>query len=165
MKKIFFSLIFLLASLTVFSQASYFTQVGLLSNEQVEIFLITNKNDFRLKVIIKSTRLFMDESPRMLIKYFNNEVSDLEGKLLEDIFQRKKRERQEEEFVENTYFYSYAEFPISAMELEKFKEGVMKIRISTSPTIHNATFKKDCIGNKIYPVFYEKFHKQFDEDF
>lgn len=168
MKKIFFSLIFLLTCLTGYSQANYQTSImGSLmgANDNVEIFLISNKDEFRLKVALKSTRLFMDESPRMLIKFFNNEVIDLEGKLLDDIFQRKKREHHEEEIIENTYFYSYAEFPITAMELEKFKEGVMKIRMATSPIIHNATFKKDCIGNKIYPVFYDKFHKKFDEDF
>ena len=54
-----------------------------------------------------------------------------------------------------TEISSTAQFRISEEELEKLNQGIIKVRLSTTPIEHERTFKKDKIGKKLYQ-FYQK---------
>jgi hypothetical protein len=62
-----------------------------------------------------------------------------------------------------TEISSTAQFRISEEELEKLNQGIIKVRLSTTPIEHERTFKKDKIGKKLYQFYQKK--KMKDDDF
>ena len=62
-----------------------------------------------------------------------------------------------------TEISSTAQFRISEEELEKLNQGIIKLRLSTTPIEHERTFKKDKIGKKLYQFYQKK--KMKDDDF
>lgn len=62
-----------------------------------------------------------------------------------------------------TEISSTAQFRISEEELEKLNQGIIKVRLSTTPIEHERTFKKDKIGKKLYQFYQKK--KMNDDDF
>jgi len=62
-----------------------------------------------------------------------------------------------------TEISSTAQFRISEEELEKLNQGIIKVRLSTTPIEHERTFKKDKVGKKLYQFYQKK--KMKDDDF
>ena len=52
-----------------------------------------------------------------------------------------------------TMIISTAQFKVSSEQFELLKEGIVKIRLSTTPIEHERVFKKDKIGKKLYQFF------------
>ena len=48
---------------------------------------------------------------------------------------------------------STAQFRVSPEQFELLKDGIVKVRLSTTPIEHEREFKKDKIGKKLYEFF------------
>ena len=95
-------------------------------------------------------------------KFFRDGVSDcMDGELLSN-----KTESSGvmvgNVFVPASEIISSAQFQISVEQFEIIKDGVAKIRMTTSPIVHEKNFKKDCFGKKLYQ-FYQKVKKIGDD--
>ena len=61
-----------------------------------------------------------------------------------------------------TEINSTAQFPITPIEFEKIKDGIVKIRLSMTPMNHEKSFKKDKIGKKLYQLYLKEKSKGDD---
>lgn len=100
-------------------------------------------------VEVRSDRLVFIDSPTMLLKNTDGEVITLKGQSISS------NKRTAGVMVSNVMFpiseiKAYAEFPITDEEIEKLKDGVIKVRLTTIPITHEREFKKDKIGKKLY---------------
>ncbi len=108
---------------------------------------------------VSSDRLSFLKESIMLIKNFNGEViklygsnigngSETGGVLIGNIV------------CPITEINSTAQFKITPEQFESIKNGIAKVRLSTSPIEHEREFKKDKIGKTLY----EFYLKQRDKD-
>lgn len=52
-----------------------------------------------------------------------------------------------------TSIISTVQFEVSAEQFEQLKNGIIKVKLSTTPIEHERTFKKDKIGKKLYEYY------------
>ena len=108
---------------------------------------------------VKSDRLSFLKEPIMLIKNFDGEViklyvsnigngSETGGVLIGDIM------------CPITEINSTAQFKITPEQFETIRNGISKVRLSTTPIEHEREFTKDKIGKKLYQFYL----KQRDKD-
>lgn len=108
---------------------------------------------------VKSDRLSFLKEPIMLIKNFDGKViklygsnigngSETSGVLIGNIV------------CPITEINSTAQFMITPEQFESIKNGISKVRLSTTPIEHEREFTKDKIGKKLYQFYL----KQRDKD-
>ena len=103
-------------------------------------------------VTVQSDRMRFLKSPTMMVRTVQDEVIKLQGDLLDNSM--------------NTYgitmgsvvypvsaILSTAQFYITPSQFELLKSGVLKVRLSTTPFVHERSFKKDKIGKKLYKLY------------
>ena len=100
-------------------------------------------------VTVKSDRLVFTDTPTMMLKNFNGEVLKLEGTNLQS--------RTETSGVligsmvlPVSELNALAQFPVALGDIDFFKSGIAKVRLSTVPLVHEKTFSKDVIGRSLY---------------
>ena len=100
-------------------------------------------------VTVKSDRLVFSDAPTMMLKNFDGEVLKLEGTNLQS--------RTETSGVligsmvlPVSELNALAQFPVTPGEIEFFKSGIAKVRLSTIPIVHEKTFSNDKIGRYLY---------------
>ena len=108
---------------------------------------------------VKSDRLSFLKEPIMLVKSFDGQViklygnnigngSETGGVLIGNIM------------CPVTEISSTAQFKITPEQFESIKNGISKVRLSTTPIEHEREFTKDKIGKKLYQFYL----KQRDKD-
>ncbi len=108
---------------------------------------------------VKSERLSFLKEPIMLIKNFDGQViklygnnignsSETGGILIGNVL------------CPETEIISTAQFKIMPEQFESIKNGISKVRLSTTPIVHEREFTKDKIGKKLYQFYL----KQRDKD-
>ena len=127
------------------------------------VFLIVNVISPDVKIM---------EDAKMLIKFYDNSIIKLTGErkdvgLLTSVSGSVfgvNGQTYGGTTSTNSYF-SQAEFPISKADIEKFKNGIKKIRINTSPDIHTKQWNKDKIGEKLFNQFSTLMSNSFEDNF
>lgn len=116
---------------------------------EVTYSAILHDNQKFILVEVNSDRLVFIDSPTMLLKSNDGEVITLKG---QSITSNKATGAVmiSNVMVPYSQIKAYAEFPISDEDIEKLKDGVIKIRLTTVPITHEREFKKDKIGKKLY---------------
>jgi len=100
-------------------------------------------------VMVKSDRLVFGENPTMMLKNFEGEVLKLEGTSLQA--------QTETSGVLIGYMVlpiselkAMAQFPVDLADVDFFKSGIAKVRLSTVPIVHEKSFSSDRIGKYLY---------------
>ena len=101
---------------------------------------------------VKSARLtFLHESV-LMIRTFNDDVIKITGVNIGD-GSKTTGICAGNVIVPVTEIRSTAQFPVTPEQFEMIKSGVAKIRLSTTPIVHEKSFKKDKIGAKLYKFY------------
>ena len=110
-------------------------------------------------VTVKSDRLVFSDAPTMMLKNFDGEVLKLEGSNLQS--------RTETSGVvigsmvlPVSELNALAQFPVTPGEIEFFKSGIAKVRLSTIPIVHEKTFSSDKIGRYLYSELLSAFSSE-----
>ena len=135
-----------------------------LSSEGCTMKYSISKQDSLYYIIatVKSDRLKFLKEPTMMIKTFNEEVIKLEGAPIDNNTQS-VGVMAGNIMIPITEISSTAQFIITPIQLESLKVGVAKIRLSTTPIMHERSFKKDEMGKKIYELYLKE--KNRDDNF
>ena len=110
-------------------------------------------------VTVKSDRLVFSDAPTMMLKNFEGEVLKLEGTNLQS--------RTETSGVligsmvlPVSELNALAQFPVTPGEIDFFKSGIAKVRLSTIPIVHEKTFSGDKIGRYLYSELLSAFSSE-----
>lgn len=152
MKK-FVLLLFVLFSAVLYSQAQTVRySYRLLSPEGCTVSYTPSfvGDTAYIVVSVRSDRLVFSYNPTMMVRFFNtDQILQLEGKKL-DATSSEGAVMVGYVFVPISEVKAMAMFKVSEQEMEMFKSGVERIRLSTLPITHDRTFKNDRIGQKLY---------------
>lgn len=137
----------------------------LLLDEGCSVTLSVARQDTSYYIIatVKSDRLKFLKQSTMLLKNFNNEVLKLSGELLSNDTET-AGVMVGKMIIPATEINSTAQFTISPEQFELIKDGVSKIRLTTTPIVHEKTFKKDKFGKRLYKYF-QDLRLKSDDDF
>lgn len=99
---------------------------------------------------VESDRLVFSDNPIMMVRfYYTDQILQLQGEKL-DATSSKGAIMVGNVFVPYSEVKAMAMFKVSEREMEMFKLGVERIRLSTLPITHDHTFKYDKIGIPLY---------------
>lgn len=100
-------------------------------------------------VTVKSDKLIFSDNPAMMLKNFDGDVLKLEGTNLQS--------RTETSGILIGYMVlpvselkAMAKFPVDPADIDFFKSGIAKVRLSTVPIVHEKSFSSDKIGKYLY---------------
>lgn len=116
---------------------------------------------YSIVVTVKSDRLQFLANPTLMIRTFNDDVLKLSGAHIGDGSETGGI------VIGNvvcpvTEISSTAQFYVTPEQMEQIKEGVKKVRISTTPIVHEKTFSSDKIGKKLYKFYLKAKEKEDD---
>ena len=101
-------------------------------------------------VSVQSDRLVFSDNPTMMVRFFNtDQILQLSGKKM-DATSSSGAVMVGSVFVPYTEMKTMAMFRVSEQEMESFKLGVERVRLSTLPITHDRTFNNDKIGMPLY---------------
>lgn len=109
-------------------------------------------NNFYLVVSVTSDRMRFLSEPSIKFKTFKGEIIELTGIELGNSSQT-AGVLIGNIMVPVTDIVTSAQFRISQSDLEKFQNGISKVRISLAPMNHEREFSKDKIGKKLYKIY------------
>ncbi len=113
-------------------------------------------------VSVQSDRLVFSDNPTMMVRFFNtDQILQLEGKKL-DATSSEGAVMVGYVFVPISEVKAMAMFKVSEQEMEMFKSGVERIRLSTLPITHDRTFNSDKIGMSLYQNYQSEKRKARD---
>jgi len=118
-----------------------------------------------LDVLSMDRRRTQIEEPKMLIKLMNDSVIALEGKLINSNVMSRGGVVVSNIMMEASYYVSEAKYPISPEQISQFGQGIKKLRLNTSPYIHEKEWKKDKIGKKLYEEYLNCSPNSFEDKF
>lgn len=114
-------------------------------------------------VSVQSDRLVFSDNPTMMVRFFNtDQILQLSGKKM-DATSSSGAVMVGSVFVPYTEMKAMAMFRVSGQEMESFKSGVERVRLSTLPITHDRTFNNDKIGIPLYQNYQSE--KQKAKDF
>lgn len=142
---------------------SYNHQLLLAEGCRVTLSVAKQDTAYYIIVSVKSDRLKFLKQSTMLLKNYDNEVLKLSGELLSNDSETTGI-MVGNIMVPATEIQSTAQFSIKPEQFELIKNGVSKIRLSTTPIVHEKSFKKDKFGKKLYTFFQDLLLKT-DDDF
>lgn len=160
--KIYITLIIsILFSVTAIAQKVSYTYRPLAAEGcNMQYSIAKHDSAYYIIATMTSDNMTFINNPIFLIKTFKGDVISLKGEKMGD--------RQESTgLVMNNMILplaelsSSAQFNITEDQLEKFKDGISKVRLSSQPYEHEREFKKDKIGKKLYS-FYKKIKSAHD---
>ncbi len=163
MNRFILSFIFLVLSSYAFSQASYGDNFFVDYN--VKINVSTENDSTYLTLILKSEKLKMSDSPKLLIRFMDDSTISLEGKSLGTSNKTDGGVVISGIILSSDYYISEAKFPISKEQMNHFKVGVKKLRLNTSPKYHEKEWKQDKIGKKLYDAYMSSSDNSFEDNF
>lgn len=163
MKRIILS--FILGSICLFSSVAQpvgYTHKAFLPEGCVVNYLVVMQNDSCfIEVNFDSDLSKFTDQPTMMVRTFDGTVFKLNGSTPVCKVESKLVERDGETKVVSG-FYSTVRFCIEASQMEAMKNGIAKVRLSTTPYEHEREFKKDKIGKPLYEQYLKKNNKDAD---
>ena len=104
-------------------------------------------------VSVQSDRLVFSDNPTMKLRFFNtDQILQLEGKTL-SATASSSGVLIGNVIVPITETKAMAQFKVTDAQMEMFKMGVEKIRLSTFPIVHERTFQNDKIGMSLFQKY------------
>jgi hypothetical protein len=100
-------------------------------------------------VTVKSDRLIFNDTPSLMLKNFEGGVLTLEGVNLQSRTETSGMVISNV-FVPISEVKAMAQFPVDATDIDFFKSGISKVRLSTVPIVHEKSFSSDKIGKYLY---------------
>lgn len=164
MKRILILLTFLLFLLPIKIQAqsvSYTYKALKAEGCSVNYSVAKQDSNYYLVVTVTSDRMRFLSEPSIKLKTFKDEVIELTGVELGNT-SKSAGVLVGNIMVPVTDIVTSAQFCISQSDLEKFQDGISKVRISLAPMNHEREFSKDKIGKKLY-MAYLKVANQTDD--
>lgn len=122
---------------------------------QMSYSIAKQDTNYCMVVTVSSDNMVFLKNPIFLIKTFKGDVIKLTGEQSGD-------KSDTGGFLIGSIIFpiteinSTAQFPITEDQLKLLNDGIMKVRLSTSPYEHERTFKKDKIGKKLYNIYLKK---------
>lgn len=146
--------------------ASGFAQVKYSKgSDKVIMNVVTEDSLCYLLVNFSSEKKKMMDTPKLLIRLFNDEVISLEGDLLYISEKAEAGVMVGYMMIPISKKISDAKFLISRSQIDKLSVGVKKIRLNTSPKFHEKEWSKDKIGKKLYESFSNAIPNSFNDNF
>lgn len=159
MKKVLFIFIIFCSCLYVKAQVSF----G--SANKVKINLITEKDSTFLTLFLKSEKLKISDSPKMLLRLMDDSVISLDGYMLGATNKSEGAVMIGYMAVAINHYVTEAKFPITKDQVESLSKGVKKLRLNTSPKLYEKEWNKDKIGIKLYKKYQESSSNSFEDGF
>lgn len=109
-------------------------------------------NAYFIIATVSSDRMIFLKESTMMVRTANGEVLKFNGELLDNgaistgIVSGNM-------VIPVSSIISTAQFRVSPEQFELLKDGIVKVRLSTTPIEHEREFKKDKIGKKLYEFF------------
>lgn len=109
-------------------------------------------NAYFIIATVSSDRMIFLKESTMMVRTANGEVLKFNGELLDNgaisagIVSGNM-------VIPVSSIISTAQFRVSPEQFELLKDGIVKVRLSTTPIKHERKFKKDKIGKKLYEFF------------
>lgn len=163
MKKWLVLLLFTTFLITSKAQVSYGDII--LGNHNMKINVLTEKDSIYLIVVYADEKLKIVDTPRLLIRLMDDSVISLEGKMLGSQTKSDGGLVLHGIYIASNHFVSEAKFPITKDEILRFKQGVKKLRLNTSPKYHERKWKRDRIGKILYRSYIKSSSNSFEDNF
>lgn len=115
----------------------------------VSYSVVSQEGRAAIVVSVKSDRLVFGDNPIMQLRNSKGEVLKLEGINLQ------MRVETGGVLINNVVvpiseLNALAQFPVDAEDIPFFDSGIVKVRLSTIPIVHEKTFSHDQIGGYLY---------------
>ena len=121
---------------------------GTYRNDYVSFYFLERDGNQYLMAALESDACSFPEKAQILIRFFDDSVLTVDGEC-----KAKDQTHDGGLFGAGDAFQSTAEFPIKVEDIERFKGGVQKIRVTTVPNMLENSYKKDKIGKKLYDEY------------
>ena len=160
-------IVLLIVGVFMFALNTYGQTVGYtykpLASEGCNVKYSVSKQDttYYIIVTVKSDRLIFLNKSTMLFKTFEGNVIELKGELMGN-GSESAGIVSGNVVIPITEISSTAQFTATPFQFEQLKNGISKVRLSTTPIEHERTFKKDKIGKKLYQFFIKQRDKNID---
>lgn len=151
MKKVLFSLFFFCFSLCLNAQVSYGNATW--GTYYMQINVVTENDSVFLNMTFTSEDRKITDHPKLLLRFMDDSLISLEGVNVSSVQKNEGGLIVHGLLLSSDYFISEAKFPISKEQISLFGKGVKKLRLNTSPKIHEKGWKRDKIGKKIYEAY------------
>lgn len=145
---------------TGFSQVKYSK-----GTDKVVINVVKEDSTCYLNFIYTSEKKSMVDTPKLLIKLFDEEIISLQGKILDVTKKSEGGVVVGNVVVPINKIVSEAKFPISKSQIQQFAKGIKKVRLNTSPKFHEKVWTKDKIGKKLYSDYTASGPNSFNDGF
>lgn len=155
MKKIFIflSLLMFFVSCGSSKSVSYLHKPLAAEGCEVTYSVVQQDSELDIVVTVKSDRLVFGDYPTLLFKNFDGETLRLEGINV----QANANKHTSGIIVNNlilpvssTEITAIAIFPVNPEDIQFFKSGITKVRLTTIPIVHEKDFSWDKIGEYLY---------------
>ena len=151
-----FCLCLLLGCASVFAQTVGYTHKALAAEGcSLEFSVSRLDSAYFIIATVKSDRLTFLNEPVMMLRTFNDDVLKITGFNLGNGATSSGGYVVNNVVIKSTEIRSTAQFPVTPEQFEMIKSGVAKIRLTTAPIVHEKSFKKDKIGEKLYKFYVE----------
>lgn len=155
MKKLIFLIILILCTINLCAQSVSY-DYKLLSKQGCHVKYSAYRQEDKSYIIVEVKSdggISFVNDPIMMLRASNNEVIKLQG-----VNVGKHKEGGvgivvSGILISEDYSVSTAQFEISNEQIEMLKSGIIKVRLSTIPYLHEREFKSDKIGKKLYKAF------------
>lgn len=163
MKKILFILFLCFCAITSYAQDASYTYKPLAKEGCiVEYSALKHENKSYIIVSVQSEEgLCFVNDPVMMLKTANNEVIKLTGTNMGNRNDNSVGVIIGFVVVPGNSSVGMAQFEITDEQIEMLKDGVVKVRLTTTPFVHEREFKKDQIGKKLYKAFSKQKKSEF----
>ncbi len=125
-----------------------------LAAEGCSVKYSVSKHNGRFYIIttVSSDRMRFLKEPTMMVKTTKGDILKFLGEFLDNGTQSAGIVNGNI-IIPVTSIISTAQFEVSAEQFEQLKNGIIKVKLSTTPIEHERTFKKDKIGKKLYEYY------------
>ena len=146
---IFFAFITFLASCGSAKSVSYLHKPLAAEGCEVSYSAVQQDGQLYIVVTVKSDRLVFNDTPTLMLRNFEDKVLKLDGTNLQ------ARTETSGMLISNVYvpiseLNAMAQFPVDIADVNFFKSGIAKVRLTTVPIVHERAFSRDLIGKYLY---------------
>lgn len=144
-----FAIVALLASCGSAKSVSYLHKPLAAEGCEVSYSALQQDGQLYIFVTVKSDRLVFNDTPTLMLRNFEDKVLKLDGTNLQ------ARTETSGMLISNVYvpiseLNAMAQFPVDLADVNFFKSGISKVRLSTVPIVHEKSFSSDIIGKYLY---------------
>ena len=163
MNKILFTLTLCICAIVSYAQDASYTYKPLAKEGcHVEYSALKQGNKSYIIVSVRSDEgLCFVNDPVMMLRTGNNEVIKLTGTNMGSRKESSSGVVIGNVVVSGNNSIGMAQFELTDEQVEMLNTGVIKVRLTTTPFIHEREFTKDKIGKKLYKAFSKQKNAKF----